>query len=146
MCVCVSVSEMAGEVLLASVLFLSATVSCFAVYSSGECFFNTKGEHIHTLNLIRKRISYTVYVHYIFFLCIGSGYNFCFNFVINFSKIPLINVSNRGNQFSYGDPILKFPGSCEHLGQVYEIGETWMTSDCFQCVCMEPFGVGCCDQ
>lgn len=62
MCVCVSVSEMAGEVLLASVLFLSATVSCFAVYSSGECFFNTKGEHIHTLNLIRKRISYTVYV------------------------------------------------------------------------------------
>uniref|UniRef100_A0A8C6LNT0 Si:ch1073-70f20.1 n=1 Tax=Nothobranchius furzeri TaxID=105023 RepID=A0A8C6LNT0_NOTFU len=34
---------------------------------------------------------------------------------------------------------------CEHLGQVHRIGESWMTSDCLQCVCMEPFGVGCCD-
>uniref|UniRef100_A0A3Q3VZ89 Uncharacterized protein n=1 Tax=Mola mola TaxID=94237 RepID=A0A3Q3VZ89_MOLML len=38
-----------------------------------------------------------------------------------------------------------FPGSCEHMGQVYGIGESWITSDCYQCVCMEPFGVGCCD-
>ena len=41
---------------------------------------------------------------------------------------------------------LSFAGSCEHKGQVYGIGESWMTSDCYQCVCMEPFGVGCCDQ
>lgn len=39
-----------------------------------------------------------------------------------------------------------FPGSCEHKGQMYGIGESWITSDCYQCVCMEPFGVGCCDQ
>lgn len=52
--VCVCVSEMAGEVLLASLLFLSATVPCFAVYGSGECFFNTKGEHTQRLNLICK--------------------------------------------------------------------------------------------
>lgn len=32
------------------------------------------------------------------------------------------------------------------MGQVYGIGESWITSDCYQCVCMEPFGVGCCDQ
>lgn len=68
-CVCVSVSEMAGEVFLASLLFLSATVPCFSVYSSGECFFNTKGENIHVLNLICNHIDY-------------SGYNYCFNFVI----------------------------------------------------------------
>uniref|UniRef100_A0A8C6WRR1 Uncharacterized protein n=1 Tax=Neogobius melanostomus TaxID=47308 RepID=A0A8C6WRR1_9GOBI len=36
--------------------------------------------------------------------------------------------------------------SCEYMGQVYTVGESWMTRDCFQCVCMEPFGVGCCDQ
>uniref|UniRef100_A0A3B4T9V6 Si:ch1073-70f20.1 n=1 Tax=Seriola dumerili TaxID=41447 RepID=A0A3B4T9V6_SERDU len=35
--------------------------------------------------------------------------------------------------------------SCEHMGHVYGIGESWITSDCYQCVCMEPFGVGCCD-
>uniref|UniRef100_A0A3Q4GFH9 Prostate-associated microseminoprotein-like n=1 Tax=Neolamprologus brichardi TaxID=32507 RepID=A0A3Q4GFH9_NEOBR len=35
--------------------------------------------------------------------------------------------------------------TCEHMGQMYGIGESWITSDCYQCVCMEPFGVGCCD-
>ncbi|MBN3309650.1 MSMP protein, partial [Amia calva] len=25
------------------------------------------------------------------------------------------------------------------------MGDTWMTSDCYQCVCLDPFGVGCCD-
>ncbi|KAM6994296.1 prostate-associated microseminoprotein-like [Tautogolabrus adspersus] len=68
----------AGGELLAFLLFLSASVPCFSVYNSGECFFNTKG-------------------------------------------------------------------SCEHMGKVYDIGESWLTSDCYQCVCMEPFGVGCCD-
>ncbi|XP_061677348.1 prostate-associated microseminoprotein-like [Syngnathoides biaculeatus] len=34
---------------------------------------------------------------------------------------------------------------CEYLGQVYDVGERWITSDCYQCVCLEPFGVGCCD-
>lgn len=37
-------------------------------------------------------------------------------------------------------------GSCEYMGQVYGIGESWMTKDCYQCVCMDPFGVSCCDQ
>lgn len=32
------------------------------------------------------------------------------------------------------------------MGEVYGIGDSWITSDCYQCVCMEPFGVGCCDQ
>uniref|UniRef100_A0A667Z1Q9 Si:ch1073-70f20.1 n=1 Tax=Myripristis murdjan TaxID=586833 RepID=A0A667Z1Q9_9TELE len=35
--------------------------------------------------------------------------------------------------------------TCEYMGQVYGIGESWITKDCYQCVCMEPFGVGCCD-
>lgn len=35
--------EMAGGVLLALLLCLSASVPCFSVYNSGECFFNTKG-------------------------------------------------------------------------------------------------------
>ncbi|RVE62697.1 hypothetical protein OJAV_G00159500 [Oryzias javanicus] len=77
----ISGTEMAniGGVFLTSLLFLRASVPCFSLYKSGECFFNTKG-------------------------------------------------------------------SCEHKGQVYEIGEKWITNDCYQCVCMEPFGVGCCDQ
>uniref|UniRef100_A0A3B4BDW9 Uncharacterized protein n=1 Tax=Periophthalmus magnuspinnatus TaxID=409849 RepID=A0A3B4BDW9_9GOBI len=36
-------------------------------------------------------------------------------------------------------------GSCEYMGQRFNMGESWMTSDCLQCICMEPFGVGCCD-
>uniref|UniRef100_A0A8C9SC59 Si:ch1073-70f20.1 n=1 Tax=Scleropages formosus TaxID=113540 RepID=A0A8C9SC59_SCLFO len=35
--------------------------------------------------------------------------------------------------------------SCEHHGQLFGIGESWTTEDCYQCICMEPFGVGCCD-
>ncbi|XP_028833624.1 prostate-associated microseminoprotein-like isoform X1 [Denticeps clupeoides] len=64
--------------LLWGVFLASMVASCFSVYNSGECYFNTKG-------------------------------------------------------------------SCEYQGQVYGIGESWMTKDCYQCVCMEPFGVGCCD-
>lgn len=32
-----------GGVLLALLFILSASVPCFSVYNSGECFFNTKG-------------------------------------------------------------------------------------------------------
>ncbi|XP_063055908.1 prostate-associated microseminoprotein [Engraulis encrasicolus] len=35
--------------------------------------------------------------------------------------------------------------SCEYQGKAFGIGESWITSDCYQCVCMEPFGVGCCE-
>uniref|UniRef100_A0A3B4Z694 Prostate-associated microseminoprotein-like n=1 Tax=Stegastes partitus TaxID=144197 RepID=A0A3B4Z694_9TELE len=45
-------------------------------------------------------------------------------------SVPCLSVYNR---------------SCEYMGQLYGIGESWITSDCYQCVCMEPFGVGCCD-
>uniref|UniRef100_A0A3P9PRJ5 Si:ch1073-70f20.1 n=1 Tax=Poecilia reticulata TaxID=8081 RepID=A0A3P9PRJ5_POERE len=41
--------------------------------------------------------------------------------------------------------LLSSSASCEYTGQVYGIGESWITSDCYQCVCLEPFGVGCCD-
>ncbi|XP_028327295.1 prostate-associated microseminoprotein-like [Gouania willdenowi] len=67
-----------AAVLVALVLFLSVSVPCSSVYSTGECVFNTKG-------------------------------------------------------------------SCEHKGQLFDMGQSWITSDCYQCVCMEPFGVGCCD-
>ncbi|KAF7669737.1 hypothetical protein LDENG_00146980 [Lucifuga dentata] len=55
-------------------------------------------------------------------------------------SVPCLSVYNSGE--CYFDT----KGSCEHMGQVYGMGESWMTSDCFQRVCMEPFGVGCCDQ
>ena len=37
-------------------------------------------------------------------------------------------------------------GSCEYQGKVYGIGESWINTDCYQCICMEPFGVGCCEE
>uniref|UniRef100_A0A3Q3Q4D4 Uncharacterized protein n=1 Tax=Monopterus albus TaxID=43700 RepID=A0A3Q3Q4D4_MONAL len=55
------------------------------------------------------------------------------------SGIPCFSVHNSGECF------FNTKGSCEHMRQVYGMGESWMTSDCYQCVCMEPFGVGCCD-
>ncbi|XP_041843451.1 prostate-associated microseminoprotein [Melanotaenia boesemani] len=55
------------------------------------------------------------------------------------TSLPCFSVYNSGECF------FNTKGSCEHLGQIYGIGESWMTSDCYQCVCMEPFGVGCCD-
>ncbi|KAL7874327.1 hypothetical protein SRHO_G00052970 [Serrasalmus rhombeus] len=70
---------MAQNALLLVVFLLSAVAPSLAVYSSGECTFNTKG-------------------------------------------------------------------TCEYQGQVYGIGDSWVTKDCYHCVCMEPFGVGCCDQ
>ncbi|KAK6326903.1 hypothetical protein J4Q44_G00025480 [Coregonus suidteri] len=53
--------------------------------------------------------------------------------------MPCLSVYNSGE--CYFDT----KGSCEYMGQVYGIGESWMTKNCYQCVCMEPFGVGCCD-
>ncbi|XP_018592256.1 prostate-associated microseminoprotein [Scleropages formosus] len=66
------------QMLVAAIYMLSIGLSCFSVYSSGECYFNAKA-------------------------------------------------------------------SCEHHGQLFGIGESWTTEDCYQCICMEPFGVGCCD-
>ncbi|XP_068178895.1 prostate-associated microseminoprotein [Antennarius striatus] len=56
------------------------------------------------------------------------------------STSPCISAYNGGECF------FNTKGSCEYMGQLYEIGESWTTSDCYRCVCMEPFGVGCCDQ
>ncbi|KAM4664785.1 prostate-associated microseminoprotein-like [Discoglossus pictus] len=36
-------------------------------------------------------------------------------------------------------------GVCEHDGRMYSIGDTWMKQDCYQCICLNPLGVGCCD-
>ncbi|MEE6522555.1 hypothetical protein FKM82_021151, partial [Ascaphus truei] len=36
-------------------------------------------------------------------------------------------------------------GVCEHEGILYSIAETWETRDCYQCICLKPLGVGCCD-
>ncbi|XP_062279392.1 prostate-associated microseminoprotein [Scomber scombrus] len=55
------------------------------------------------------------------------------------ASVPCLSVYNSGECF------FNTKGSCEHMGEVYGIGESWITSDCYQCVCMEPFGVGCCD-
>ncbi|XP_055074908.2 prostate-associated microseminoprotein [Misgurnus anguillicaudatus] len=46
---------------------------------------------------------------------------------------------------SSGECYFNAKASCEHKGRVYGIGETWMNEECFQCVCFEPFGVGCCE-
>uniref|UniRef100_A0A4W4GKE9 Microseminoprotein, prostate associated 2 n=1 Tax=Electrophorus electricus TaxID=8005 RepID=A0A4W4GKE9_ELEEL len=35
--------------------------------------------------------------------------------------------------------------TCEHNGQRFDIGESWLNDQCFQCVCFEPVGVGCCE-
>ncbi|XP_070299920.1 prostate-associated microseminoprotein [Salvelinus sp. IW2-2015] len=53
--------------------------------------------------------------------------------------MPCLSVYNSGECY------FNTKGSCEYMGQVYGIGESWMTKDCYQCVCMDPFGVGCCD-
>ncbi|XP_072316975.1 prostate-associated microseminoprotein [Eucyclogobius newberryi] len=47
--------------------------------------------------------------------------------------------------YSDGECFFNTKGSCEYMDQTFNMGESWMTTDCLQCVCMEPFGVGCCD-
>ncbi|XP_061884965.1 prostate-associated microseminoprotein [Entelurus aequoreus] len=54
-------------------------------------------------------------------------------------SVPTSSFHNSGECF------FNTKGSCEYKDQVYGIGERWTTTDCYQCVCMEPFGVGCCD-
>ncbi|XP_076863838.1 prostate-associated microseminoprotein-like [Brachyhypopomus gauderio] len=46
---------------------------------------------------------------------------------------------------SSGECYFNVKATCEHNGQQYDIGESWLNDDCFQCVCFEPFGVGCCE-
>ncbi|XP_054639238.1 prostate-associated microseminoprotein-like [Dunckerocampus dactyliophorus] len=53
--------------------------------------------------------------------------------------------SPSSSLYNSGECFFNTKGSCEYMGQVYGIGESWTTTDCYQCVCMEPFGVGCCD-
>ncbi|XP_069041079.1 prostate-associated microseminoprotein [Lepisosteus oculatus] len=58
-----------------------------------------------------------------------------------------ISVALRGVAPSAsGECYFNAKASCEHKGQVFGIGETWLTKDCYQCICLNPFGVGCCDQ
>lgn len=63
-----------------------------------------------------------------------------------FLLLPKLKDLSSSSNAVYAIRYFSFSGSCEHMGQVYGIGESWITSDCYQCVCMEPFGVGCCDQ
>ncbi|KAK9957849.1 hypothetical protein ABG768_012053 [Culter alburnus] len=46
---------------------------------------------------------------------------------------------------SSGECYFNAKASCEHKGRVFDIGEAWLNDECFQCVCFEPFGVGCCE-
>ncbi|XP_073678632.1 prostate-associated microseminoprotein [Garra rufa] len=46
---------------------------------------------------------------------------------------------------SSGECYFNAKASCEHNGRVFDIGEAWINDECFQCVCFEPFGVGCCE-
>ncbi|XP_048381589.1 prostate-associated microseminoprotein-like isoform X1 [Stegostoma tigrinum] len=36
--------------------------------------------------------------------------------------------------------------TCEHKGVRLETGDIWINEDCYQCICLNPFGVGCCDK
>ncbi|XP_036394570.1 prostate-associated microseminoprotein-like [Megalops cyprinoides] len=53
--------------------------------------------------------------------------------------LPCLSVYSSGECYFDGK------ASCAHQGQVFEVGESWLTRDCYQCICMEPFGVGCCE-
>ncbi|CAM4636945.1 unnamed protein product [Leuciscus chuanchicus] len=44
-----------------------------------------------------------------------------------------------------GECYFNAKASCKHKGHVFDIGESWINDECFQCVCFEPFGVGCCE-
>ncbi|XP_041035745.1 prostate-associated microseminoprotein-like isoform X1 [Carcharodon carcharias] len=48
-------------------------------------------------------------------------------------------------QASAGECFFNGKASCEHKGVRLEIGDTWVNEDCYQCVCLNPLGVGCCD-
>ncbi|XP_067878970.1 prostate-associated microseminoprotein-like [Heterodontus francisci] len=46
---------------------------------------------------------------------------------------------------SSGECFFNGKATCEHKGLWLEIGDTWINEDCYQCICLNPFGVGCCD-
>ncbi|XP_028649213.2 prostate-associated microseminoprotein [Erpetoichthys calabaricus] len=47
--------------------------------------------------------------------------------------------------YTSGECYFNAKGTCEYKSQVFGFGETWLTKDCYQCICLKPFGVGCCD-
>ncbi|KAK2903340.1 hypothetical protein Q8A67_008053 [Cirrhinus molitorella] len=57
----------------------------------------------------------------------------------------LLNTAAPTLSVNRGECTFNTKATCEYQGQVFGIGESWITKDCYQCVCMEPFGVGCCD-
>ncbi|XP_051901664.1 prostate-associated microseminoprotein-like [Pristis pectinata] len=44
-----------------------------------------------------------------------------------------------------GECFFNAKATCGHRGVELQTGDTWVTEDCYQCVCLSPFGVGCCD-
>ncbi|KAJ8398512.1 hypothetical protein AAFF_G00427670 [Aldrovandia affinis] len=48
--------------------------------------------------------------------------------------------------YSSGECYFNTKANCEYRGEVFEMRDSWMTKDCYQCICMEPFDVGCCEQ
>ncbi|KAL4646693.1 Prostate-associated microseminoprotein-like [Arapaima gigas] len=61
------------------------------------------------------------------------------------AMVMLSAVMPRLSAFSSGECYFNAKASCEHHGQLFGAGDSWTTKDCYQCICMEPFGVGCCD-
>ncbi|XP_049332300.1 prostate-associated microseminoprotein [Astyanax mexicanus] len=47
--------------------------------------------------------------------------------------------------YSSGECYFNAKATCEHKGKLFDIGESWLNDECFQCVCFEPIGVGCCE-
>ncbi|KAJ8335064.1 hypothetical protein SKAU_G00407030 [Synaphobranchus kaupii] len=47
--------------------------------------------------------------------------------------------------YTSGECYFNAKAKCEHQEQVFGMGESWVTEECYQCVCLEPFGVGCCE-
>ncbi|XP_064204612.1 prostate-associated microseminoprotein isoform X2 [Anguilla rostrata] len=47
--------------------------------------------------------------------------------------------------YTGGECYFNAKAKCEHQDRVFGMGESWLTAECDQCVCLEPFGVGCCE-
>ncbi|XP_048381590.1 prostate-associated microseminoprotein-like isoform X2 [Stegostoma tigrinum] len=45
-----------------------------------------------------------------------------------------------------GECFFNGKATCEHKGVRLETGDIWINEDCYQCICLNPFGVGCCDK
>lgn len=82
----------AGGVLLALLLFLSASVPCFSVSNSGECFFNTKGavrvcdgcvrtQAYMCVSSVTKELN-TFLRYFLYFFCISQGIIFIFSLLL----------------------------------------------------------------